>query len=101
MYNKISQMTLDELTIQTALGSLPEECRNNLCRYRTPEVSKGPRTCHFCGRKCISRGEEFYLIPMGSGRFNNQITVNVCKTCSWLPIQTINEIIAEYNLKSK
>ena len=106
---KIPLITEKELRIQDALGSLNEEYRNNLCRYKTPTVSKGKRTCHLCGLKCINRGEEYYLIPTGKyyliptekyswGREN---TINVCKTCSWLTIQTINRIINEYNAQLK
>ena len=95
---KLQPMTEKELRIQTAIGSLDEEYRNNLCRYKTPEVSKGLRTCSLCGLKCIHKGEEFYLIyteKSWDGRSVN--TYNICKTCSWLSIQTINRIINEYN----
>lgn len=93
---KLTSMTNKELLIQDAIGSLPEECRNNLCRYQTPEVAKGKRTCHLCGLKCINKGDEFYLADLDAGRFN-RITLNICKSCSWLSVQTINRIINEYN----
>lgn len=89
-------MTSKELLIQTALGSLSEEYRNNLCRYKTPNVSKGTRTCHLCGIKCIKKGQEFYLIDLGLKGIYNK-TINICKPCSWLSIQTINRIIEEHN----
>ena len=92
---KLQPITEKELRFQEALGSLPEEYRNNLCRHKTPKVSKGLRTCNLCGLKCIHKGEEFYEIITG-----NSYAVaytNICKTCSWLSIQTINRIINEYN----
>lgn len=92
---KLQPITEKELRIQTALGSLPEEYRNNLCRYKTPEVSKGLRTCSLCGLKCIHKGEEFYLIYTGNSYA--MAPINICKTCSWLTIQTINRIIDKYN----
>ena len=95
---KLQPITEKELTIQDALGSLPEEYRNNLCRYKTPEVSKGLRKCSFCGLKCIHKGEEFYLIDIGEEDYWGRTPLNICKTCSWLTIQTINRIINEYNL---
>ena len=100
---KLQPITEKELRIQSALGSLPEEYRNNLCRYRTPEVSKGLRTCHLCGLKCIHKGEEFYLADLGKSQWSpfNRITINICKTCSWLSIQTTNRIINEYNDKQE
>ena len=92
---KLQPITEKELRIQTALGSLPEEYRNNLCRYKTPEVSKGLRTCNLCGLKCIHKGEEFYFIWIPGQGYGAML--NICKTCSWLSIQTINRIINEYN----
>lgn len=97
---KLPQMTLKEISIQIALGSLSEEYRNNLCRDKTPKVSKGKRTCNLCGLKCINKGDEFYLADLGSGQFT-RVTINICKTCSWLPIQTINRIIDKYNNQPK
>lgn len=97
-------MSLKEIEIQIALGSLTEEYRNGLCRYKTPQVSKGKRTCRLCELRCIHKGEEFYLIDYGAGQYGVgqfRSTINICKTCSWLPIQTINRIINEYNSKSK
>jgi len=95
---KLQPITTKELLIQEALGSLPEEYRNNLCRDRTPEVSKGLRTCNLCGLKCIHKGEEFYLIPLSKSWDGRSVdTYNICKTCSWMTIQTINRIINEYN----
>lgn len=94
---KLQPMTNKELRIQEALGSLPEEYRNNFCRYKTPKVSKGLRTCRLCGLKCIHKGEEFYLVDLGALGMYNNTYINVCKTCSWLTIQTINRIINEYN----
>lgn len=95
---KLTHMTLKEFIIQIALGSLSEEYRNNLCRYKTPEVSKGLRTCYLCGLKCINKDDEFYLIEIGVV-FKEDF--NICKTCSWLSIQTINRIITEHNTKSE
>ena len=98
---KLQLMTVKELLIQEALGSLSEEYRIALCRHKTPKISKGERTCHLCGLKCINKGDEFYLISIGLGinAYNN--TMNVCISCSWLSIQTINRIINEYNSKIK
>jgi len=94
----IKKITEKELSIQNALGSLPEEYRIALCRYRTPTISKGLRRCHLCGLKCIHKGEEFYKVSTGKGNYNYaDIYINICKTCSWLTIQTINRIIGEYN----
>lgn len=95
----LQKITEKELRIQEALGSLPEEYRNALCRHRTPEVSKGKRTCHFCNLKCINKGDEFYLIETetGGGGGHWVKAFNICKTCSWLTIQTINRIINEHN----
>jgi hypothetical protein len=90
-------MTNKELLIQEALGSFSEEYRNDLCRYETPEVSKGTRTCDLCGLKCIKKGQEYYTIECGIGY--GKTYINICKTCSWLTIQTINRIIEEYNSK--
>ena len=91
-------MTIKEIEIQEALGSLPEEYRNNLCRYKTPQISKGTRRCHLCGENCIKKGNEFYRIDF-RGDFTRYI--NICKTCSWLTIQTINRITDEHNAKLK
>jgi len=98
----LQKITEKELRMQDALGSLPEEYRNGLCRHKTPEVSKGIRKCHLCYLKCISRGDEFYLVDVSRGwNDGGASTINVCKTCSWLTIQTINRIINEHNAKSK
>ena len=97
MFQKITEK---ELRVQEALGSLPEEYRNNLCRHRTPAVARGKRKCFLCGLKCINKDEEFYEVEVGLGQYNT-LTHNVCKTCSWLTIQTINRIIDEHNAKSK
>ena len=97
----LKKITEKELRIQEALGSLPEEYRNGLCRHKTPEVSKGPRKCSLCRLKCINKGDEFYLITTSSWDGACESTINVCKTCSWLTIQTINRIINEHNAKSK
>lgn len=95
MSKKLQPITEKELRIQEALGSLPEEYRNNICRYQTPAIAKGQRTCKLCGLKCIDQGDEFYLIALGGGQYGT--TINICKTCSWLSIQTVNRIINEYN----
>lgn len=93
---KLSKLTKKELRIQKALGILPEEYRNALCRYVTPSISKGTRKCHLCGMKTIHKNDEFYLIPIGTGNYGS-ITINICKTCSWLSMQTIDRITNEYN----
>lgn len=95
----LHKITEKELAMQDALGSLPEEYRNNLCRKKTPEIAKSARTCTLCGLKCIHKGEEFYDI--GIRHWNGKITFNVCKSCSWLTIQTINKIINEHNNPNK
>jgi len=96
---KLEPITEKELRIQDALGSLPEEYRNNLCRHETPKVSKGTRTCHLCGLKCIKKGQEYYEIDISGVRYGKRYYINICKSCSWLTIQTINKIIKEYNDK--
>lgn len=93
----MQKMTNKELLVQEALGTLDEEYRNNLCRHKTPEVSKGLRTCRLCGLKCIHKGEEFYLIDLGTTGIYGHIYISICKTCSWMTIQTINKIINNYN----
>ncbi len=95
----LQKITEKELRMQEALGSLSEEYRNGLCRHKTPEVSKGIRKCHLCCLKCINKGDEFYLVSIGTD-WHGKI-VNICKTCSWLTIQTINRIINEHNVKFK
>jgi len=101
---KLKKLTKKEIKVQIALGILPEEYRNNLCRHKTPEVSKGHRTCHLCGLKCIHKGEEFYLIDFGRSSYSrssysgSRITINICKSCSWMTTQTINKIINVYNI---
>lgn len=92
---KIKPITEKELLIQEALGSLSEEYRNNLCRHQTPRVSKGTRTCDLCGMKCIKKGQEYYNVEFGLGY--RRTDINICKSCSWLTIQTINRIIEEHN----
>jgi hypothetical protein len=95
--SKMPRITAKELLVQDALGSLPEEYRIALCRYITPAVSKGNRTCNICGLKCIHKGEEYYLIDLGQSAYHNRTTINVCKPCSWLSMQTINRITDDYN----
>ena len=97
----LQKITEKELLIQEAIGSLGEEYRNNLCRHKTLKVSKGLRTCHLCGLKCIKKGDEYYLIDLISTPYKYSVTTNICKTCSWLTIQTINRIINEHNAKSE
>ena len=92
---KINPITTKELLIQEALGSLSEEYRNNLCKHKTPRVSEGTRTCDLCGLKCIKKGQEYYYMEFGVGYGTTYI--NICKSCSWLSVQTINRIIEEHN----
>ena len=99
MDQKLKHMTIKELQVQIALGSLPEEYRNAVCRYRTPKIAKGIRKCTLCGLKYIHKGEEYYEIMHKSGRYSS--TTNICKTCSWLTIQTINRIIDNHNTQTK
>jgi len=93
----LQKITEKELRMQEALGSLPEEYRNELCRHKTPSVSKGTRKCNLCGMRCIKAGEEYYNVT----KKYQADYLNICKTCSWLTIQTINRMIVEYNNKSK
>ena len=93
-------MTVEEFEMQLALGSLPEEYRNNLCRYKTPKISKGHRTCGLCGIKCIHPGDEFYEIILG-GYQGHADYINVCKSCSWMSLQTIQRIVDDYNNSKK
>lgn len=97
----VEKITEKEILIQTAIGSLGEEYRNNLCKHQPTIIAKGKRTCHLCGLKCIDKGDEFYLISLGKNVYNGHTTINVCKSCSWLTIQTINKIIGKYYNKPK
>ena len=91
MQQKLKPITEKELRIQEAIGSLPEEYRNGLCRHKTPEVSKGTRTCSLCGLKCIHKGEEFYLIDLGGDHWDG-VSINICKTCYRFPSIYIRHI---------
>ena len=86
---KIKEVTEKELLVQEAVGSLPEEYRIPLCRHKTPKISKGVRTCHLCGLKCIKKGQEFYRHSF----------LNICEVCSWLSPQTIKRIVKEQRCK--
>ncbi len=82
----IQEMTKKERRVQEALGTFSkEEYRIPLCRCRTRTVSKGARTCHLCGLKCIKKGQEFYKHSF----------LNICEACSWLSPQTIKRIVKE------
>jgi len=94
MINKVKEK---EIRIQTALGSLGEEYRNHLCRGQTPITSKGTRKCILCGLKRIHKGDKFYQVNMGLSGYLKPYIINICETCSWLPLQTINAIIDNHN----
>lgn len=89
----IQEITKKERRVQEALGTFSkEEYRIPLCRHRTRVVSKGARTCHLCGLKCIKAGQGFYRIRNGA--------LNICEACSWLSPQTIKRIVKERNEKN-
>ena len=99
--NKLKKVVLplteDEIKTQIALGTLPPEYKNDLCRYETPRIAKGVRRCRLCGEKCIKKGDEFYeviLTTVSTSRY--PIYMNICIDCSWLSMQTIRRIIKKH-----
>lgn len=85
-----------EIKIQMALGILPPEMQIDICRYKTPQISKGTRKCFICGEKCIKKGDEFYYVRGSTKSWNKYCeNINICMDCSWLSHRKINRMIQE------
>jgi hypothetical protein len=82
-------MTLKELKMQLALGTLPDEYRHPMCTKNKLQTAKGTRTCHFCGGK-IKRDEQCYKIPIVASYY-----FNICMKCSYMPIGHILPLLED------
>lgn len=98
MAKNIDQI-LTELKIQMALGALPEYYKIDVCRGIPTVISKGRRTCHLCGEKCIRNGDNYYSVNLVSSSSSWPKYVNICLDCSWLSLIKMIKLKTCENLK--
>ena len=86
-------MTEKEYEAQKALGTLPEEYKIDLVRYRGTFTSKGRRKCSICGLKCIEPGAKYCFVSFTGNFFHkSDAYINICMDCIWLPYETVKRI---------